>query len=78
MLRMKNNRFKRIIIIIIMSIKLMGGHLNITSKIIYDSDRKVSAKIVPQILANGKILYGRRLGSLLFMEFRTMEMSPSM
>lgn len=56
----------------------MGGHLNITSKIIYDSDRKVSAKIVPQILANGKILYGRRLGSLLFMEFRTMEMSPSM
>jgi hypothetical protein len=52
--------------------------MNITSKIIYYLDRKVSAKIVPNILANGKTLCGRRLGSLIFTEFRTMEISPSM
>jgi hypothetical protein len=32
---------------------------------------KVSANIVPKIIANGKTLCGRRLGLLLFTEFRT-------
>lgn len=61
-----------------MSIKLIGGHLNITNKIICYLDVKVSAKIVPKILANGNTLCGRRCGLLLFTEFRTREISPSM
>jgi hypothetical protein len=61
-----------------MSIKLMGGHLNISNKIIYDLNMKVSAKIVPKILADGISLHRRRIGLLFFTEFRTMHISPSM
>jgi hypothetical protein len=42
----------------------MGGHLNILSKIIYDLNMKVSAKIVPKILADCVSLHRRRSGLL--------------
>jgi hypothetical protein len=56
----------------------MEGHLNISNKIVHDLKmKKVSAKLFPKIVADGKSLCGRRLGLLLFTKFRIMEISPS-